>query len=298
MTFASVTSRQFAKFPTSTKPERCLQALKTLIFILSFLIWISSYGQLNKFKGIWITPAQELIQITDTGDLKNDNYLSNSKLSDENFELYIYGDILSFQKKYYSSGTNYERLYVDRYDLKIIKSNDTSLIVRPVSSFSKKFFQDKPQLKFIRQAFNIDNTIKFEKIIFHTKECYGTCPVYNFQVDKKKQVKLNAQVIYNDTSSYQTDTASQGYFTGQLSDRTFEKLIKAIKTCNLRTLKMKNNLCCDAPIKTIIIYFNGQRKYFKTMFPPIIAHELIATLYDIYIEGNLKKTSEKFKIEE
>lgn len=276
----------------------CLQALKTLLFISSFLIWTSSYGQLAKFKGIWITPAQELMQIEDTGDLKNDNYLSNSKLSDENFELYIYGDTLSFQKRYYSSATNYEKLYVDRYDLKVIKSNDTSFVVRPVSAFSKKFFQDKPKLTFTKQAFAVDTSINFDKIIFHTTECFGTCPVYHLQVDKSKQVKLNAQVVYKPRSGFRSDTASQGYFIGQLSDTTFEKLVKAIQTCNLRTLKMNNALCCDGSVNTIIVYFNGQRKYFKTMFPPTIANELIRTLYDICDEGGLTKTVDKFKIEE
>lgn len=219
--------------------------MKTLLIISTFLIWTSSYGQLDRIKGIWITPSQELIQIADTGDLKNDNYLSNSILNDENFELFIYGDTLSFQKRYYSSATDYKKLYVDRYDLKVIKSSDTSFVVRPVSSFSKKFFQGKPNLAFTKQKFAVDTTIRFEKIIFHTTECFGTCPVYHLQVDKSKQVKLNAQVVYKPRNGFQTDTASQGYFIGQLSDTTFEKLITAIQTCNLRTLKMNNALCCD-----------------------------------------------------
>jgi len=272
--------------------------LKTLLIISTFLICTRSYSQLDRLKGIWITPAQELIQIADTGDLKNANYLSNSKLSDENFELYIYGDTFSFQKRYYSSATNYEKLYVDRYDLKVIKSSDTSFVARPVSSFSKKFFQDKPELTFTKQEFAIDTAIKFDKIIFHTTECFGTCPVYHLQVDKSKKVKLYTEVVYKPRNGFQTDTASQGYFIGQLSDTTFEKLIKAIQTCNLRTLKMNNALCCDGSISTIIVYFNGQRKYFKTMFPPTIANELIKTLYDICEEGGLTKTFDKFKIEE
>jgi hypothetical protein len=239
------------------------------------------------------------MQIEDTGDLKNDNYLSNSKLRDENFfELYIYGDTLSFQKRYYSSATNYEKLYVDRYDLKIIKSNDTSLVVIPVSLFSKTFFQDRTILKFTKQAFAIDTSIRFDKIIFHTTECFGKCPVYHLQIENSKQLKLNAQVVYKPGSGFQRDKDLQGYFIGQLSDTTFEKLVKAIQTCNLRTLKMNSALCCDGSVNTIIVYFNGQRKYFKTMFPPTIANELIRTLYDICEEGGLTKTFDKFKIEE
>ena len=237
------------------------------------------------------------MQIEDTGDLKNGNYLSNSKLSDDNFELYIFKDTLSFQKQYYSSATNYKKLYVDRYDLKIIKLTDTTIELKPVSKFSKTFFQDKPKLVFTRQQFAVDTSIKFEKIIFHTTECFGSCPVYHLQIEKSKAIVLNASTVYRDRS-YQTDSASEGYFKGQLSDTSFNKLIKAIQTCNLRTLKMNSALCCDGSVNTIIVYFNGQRKYYKTMFPPTIANELIKTLYDICAEGGLTRVYEKFKLEE
>lgn len=182
--------------------------------------------------------------------------------------------------------------------MKVIKSNDTVIIVKPVSKLSKQFLQNRTSIAFKRQSSAIDTSIKFEKIIFHTTECFGTCPVYHLQVDNSKQIKLNAQVVYKPRSGYQTDTASQGYFKGQLSDTTFGKLIKAIQSCNLRTLKMSNALCCDGSVSTIIIYFNGQRKYFKTMFPPTIANELIKTLYGICEEGGLVKSFGKFKIEE
>lgn len=175
---------------------------------------------------------------------------------DEGMALFIYGDTLSFQKGYYSSSTNYEKLYADRYDLKIVKSSDTIITVKPVSKLSKQFLQNRSAITFKRQSFAIDTSVKFEKIIFHTTECFGTCPVYHLQVDNSRQVKLNAQVVYKPRSGYQTDTASQGYFTGQLSDTTFEKLIRAIQTCNLRTLKMNNALCCDGSVSTIIVYFN------------------------------------------
>lgn len=275
-----------------------MQALKTLLLISSFLIWTSSYGQLDKFKGIWITPAQELMQIEDTGDLQNNNYLSNSILRNENFELYIYGDTLSFQKRYYSSATNYEKLYTDRFDLKIISLSDTSFVVSPVTSFSKKFFQNKAKLTFIKQSSAVDPTIKIEKVIFHTTECFGRCNVYHLQVDSSRFIKLHRQLVYSEIIGAPMDTTIEGYFTGQLNDTSFQKLIKAIQTCNIRTLKMNNTLCCDGSVSTIIVYFNGQRKYYKTMFPPTIANELIGTLYKICEIDGLTRISDKFKIEE
>ena len=43
---------------------------------------------------------------------------------------------------------------------------------------------------------------------------------------------------------------------------------------------------------------NGQRKYFKTMFPPTIANNLIATLYRICENNNVTRSNERFKLEE
>lgn len=271
--------------------------MKTILLISSLFIWTASFGQFDKYAGTWISEQQDCMLIQDTTNQYDNSNMLCTVVRDEGMALFIYRDTLSFQKRYYSSATNYEKLYVDRYDLKVIKSNDTVLIVKPVSKLSKQFLQNRTSITFKRQSFAVDTSIKFEKIIFHTTECFGTCPVYHLQVDNSKQIKLNAQVVYKPRSGYQTDTASQGYFTGQLSDTTFEKLVKAIQTCNLRTLKMNNALCCDGSVSTIIVYFNGQRKYFKTMFPPTIANELIRTLYDICEEGSLTKTSDKFNIE-
>jgi hypothetical protein len=275
----------------------CLQTLRALLFIPLLFIWTTSFAQLDKYIGTWISDQQDCLLIQDTiNKYDNSNMLCNVT-RDEGMALFIYGDTLSFQNQYYSSATNYQTLYIDRYDLKIIKSTDSLLLVKPVSRLSKQFFLNRTTITFKRQSLAIDTAINFEKIIFHTTECFGRCPVYDLQVDKLKRVKLHAQVVYEPWDGYEIDSL-QGYFTGQLSDQTFGKLIKTIQTCNLRTLKMNDALCCDGSVKTIIVYFNGRKKYFKTMFPPVIANELISTLYSICQEDGLVKTSEEFKIEE
>ena len=235
--------------------------------------------------------------IDDTTNLNNGNYLSNSQLRDDNFELFIFGDTLSFQNRYYSSRTDYKKLYVDRYDLKILKLTKKTIIVKPITKFSKDFFKGKDQLTFKRQEFAIDSNLKLEKVVFHTTECFGTCSVYHLQVDGSKSFRLHAPIVYSN-KGFQSDTVLQGYFIGQLSDTLYKKLIKALQTSNLRTLQMRSASCCDGSITTVIVYFNGQRKYFKTMFPPMIANNLIATLYEICENSNGTKTDEKFKLED
>ncbi|HMI06068.1 MAG TPA: hypothetical protein VK528_00875, partial [Flavobacterium sp.] len=55
--------------------------------------------------------------------------------------------------------------------------------------------------------------------------------------------------------------------------------------------------CCDGPVKTIIIYYNGKRKYLHAMFPPDHALPLIATLNGIYSTSKFVKSAQPFEIE-
>lgn len=270
--------------------------MRIFLFISIFISWTSSYGQLDKLKGTWVSPAQELIIVCDTVKNSNKNYLSNALLKDDNFELLIYGDTLSFQNRYTSSNDNYKKIYVDRYDLKIIRLTNKIIELKPVSEFSKKFFQNKDELIFTKQQYATDTSINFEKIIFHTTSCYGNCPIYHLQIDRSQSVLLHAAVDY--TSIFRRDSTAEGYFKGKLSNLSFDKLLSALATCNLQTLKMNEVLCCDGVVYTIIVYYNGQRKYYKTMTPPQIVNELIKTLNAICREKNLLRINDKFKLED
>lgn len=143
-----------------------------------------------------------------------------------------------------------------------------------------------------------DNTFKLEKIIFHTSVCFGACPVYHLQVDKDKNIKLYAEKNFQKDTFNVIDTARTGYFTGTVSDTSFNKLITQLQTIGLDTLEFDGATCCDGSLKTIIIYYDGKRKYLKSMFPPEKAKPLIATLYEICQTPNLRKTEEKFDIEQ
>jgi Domain of unknown function (DUF6438) len=271
--------------------------LKIFTFILTFFICTSSFGQFDKLKGIWVTPSQDLLIIDDTAYLNIRNYLSNTVLEENNFLLFLYGDTLSFQSHYTSSKTDFKVEYIDRYDFKTLKVTDSILMVKPTSKLAKDFYQNREEIIFTRQKYAIDSSIIFQKVAFHTTLCYGECPVYNLEIDSSGLAKLNAIVVYK-TKSYQHDTSAQGNFTGQLSAPVFKNLIDVIKTSNLKTLRMNESLCCDGVIYTIVIYFNGQKKYFKTMTPPMIANNLIITLLDICKNNGLQRTQENLHLKD
>jgi hypothetical protein len=169
--------------------------------------------------------------------------------------------------------------------------------VEPVSSFSKDFFKGKDKLTFKRQEFTIDTSLHIEKIVFHTTRCFGTCGTYHLEIDNNASFKLHAEFIHSDYN-WQGDTLRHGYYKGKVPYTTYNAIIKALQTCNLPTLRMTNQECCDASLLTIIVYFNGgQRRYFKTMFYPVIAREMVRLLREFSREAIYYGTKTKEKID-
>lgn len=266
--------------------------MKTTITILIILIWTTSYGQFNKFKGIWISSDQDVMVINDTLNKYDHSNMLCTTDRDEGMAIYLIGDTISFQKQYYSSATNFEKLYVDRYDLVVTKRTDTSLTVRPTSTLSKKFFNKRANITFIKQEFNKDKSINFEKIIYHTTSCFGSCPTIDLEIRKDKSVYLRGQ-FYKDNSMFEIDSIKSGMYAGKLNDTLYDELIDILQTCNLKTLSFPERHGADAPVTTLIIYYNGQRKYLKSMFPPTIVDKLIEFLYLVNTKANLTRTEEK-----
>jgi hypothetical protein len=265
--------------------------MRPTIFILAILIWTTSYGQLDKLKGTWVSSSNDVMVINDTiNKYSNSNMLCTSD-RDEGMAFYLFGDTLSFQTRYYSSKTSYKKLYIDRYDLLIVGKTDSSLTVSPSSNLSMKFFNNRTNLKFIKQEYNRDKTIILEKIIYQTTSCFGSCPTIDLEIDNDKSIYVSGK-FHKGFSEYEIDSLKSGQFKGKLTDSLYNELIAILETTNLRTLEFPEKIGEDAPVTTLIIYFNGQRKYLKSMFPPTIADRLIKFLYEVNQKTKLTRTNE------
>ncbi len=140
------------------------------------------------------------------------------------------------------------------------------------------------------------DTYKFEKIIFHSSRCFGSCPVINLQVKNDKSILLSRtknsamSKLMDDTNKEETES-----FKGTLNDELYQQLITEL--AKTQDLNFDGPNCCDAPLKTLIVYQNGKRKEIETMFPPKEAQKLIGILYEISKLENLTKVTEKIDIE-
>lgn len=146
--------------------------------------------------------------------------------------------------------------------------------------------------------YKTEPTSAFEKIIFHTSECFGTCPTYHLEIDSDKRVKLYAEKVYKDKigRSYEIDSTKVGYFTGFAKDSIFLALNKETKSIGLENIEFDGVSCCDGSLKTIIVYYDGKKKILQSMFPPEEANNLIKILYEICDKSELERTT-KFTIE-
>jgi len=144
--------------------------------------------------------------------------------------------------------------------------------------------------------------IKLEKIIFHTTRCFGRCPAYHAQIDSTGTLRVYSEYVTNtpdiNTNLNNPDTTKMGYFTGRISDRQFKELISELENIGLDNLKFDGRNCCDGSTKTIIIYYNGKRKFLKSMFPPREADKLISLLRYIIETNMTQRTNQKFDIED
>lgn len=242
----------------------------------------------------WVGDSLEAIRIGDVADTSAQHQLSNARGMTLSVSLRIDNNTLHFRspvsvlKKYDQAGS------LKQYTLKISQQTNSSLTLIPVSDEACAFFGNKGRLVFRKQAFSIDRNISFEKIVFHTTDCFGTCPVFHLEIDSAGRFRQHTEILYRQASR---DSTQEGYFIGKMRDSTYQNLIAAIRTSHLRQLTSDEMLCCDAPIVTIILYANGQHTSFRAMFPPIVAQDLVNVLYQIAREQTGTRTSIPFVLE-
>lgn len=151
----------------------------------------------------------------------------------------------------------------------------------------------------LRDCSPSDRKIKPEKIIFHTSPCFGACPTYHLEVQSDKGLRLHVERVYQKDKGFsmEPDSTKTGYFTGIVSDTTFQKLLTELETVGLDTLELNGPDCCDGSLKTIIVYYNGKRKFLRSMFPPDNIKGLIAVLYEIAEKSQVRRTDKPFGLE-
>lgn len=143
------------------------------------------------------------------------------------------------------------------------------------------------------------NSSNFEKLVYNSSRCFGDCPIIHFQVTSDKTLLLSKMKISRMSAQaagdYSIKKEEFKYYKGKVSDDLYNQMLAELVTTDSVNLEGPN--CCDASMKTMIAYYNGKRKYVKTMFPSAEGKNLFSILQKISESENLTETSEKFEFE-
>ncbi|WP_207512917.1 DUF6438 domain-containing protein [Longitalea luteola] len=141
---------------------------------------------------------------------------------------------------------------------------------------------------------NPADDLTFSKLIYHLSKCNGTCPSMDLQIDNNKNVYVNRE-FYRTKSTI--DSVNSGRFKGTLSQGQYNKLIEVLKKSKLDSLEFTPVGITDVSETTLIVYYNGKRKYLHSARPAPAAEELINFIKSVGNDRSLERTTEVKELE-
>lgn len=142
---------------------------------------------------------------------------------------------------------------------------------------------------------------RFEKMIFHTSECFGTCPEYHLELNHNKEIKLHVEKAYQ---KRKIDTTRVGFYRGKLDKKTYKEFISLIEKIDLEKsgieappVEPNTIILREGSLLTLILYIDNKRKPIRYIYPAGHWQNLMAYLYKISKDESLIKVSEKLEIE-
>lgn len=136
------------------------------------------------------------------------------------------------------------------------------------------------------------NNVDFEKLTYHSSPCFGMCPEIAMNIYENRTVELS---ITKFKSKGARDSVL--HYKGTITKNEHDTLITYLKEIDWKTIEFPKEMCCDAPIKSLILNYNGETKKFRAMFPPESTNKLFQYLYDLAVNNKLPETTEKLEFE-
>ncbi|CAM4426528.1 DUF6438 domain-containing protein [Flavobacterium terrigena] len=145
------------------------------------------------------------------------------------------------------------------------------------------------------------NEDRFEKIIFHTTKCFGTCPEYHLELNKNQEIKLYIEKAYQKRI---LDTSRIGYYKGKLDNKTYAEFLELLgkmdldKSGIIEPEREPNTVVLRETSQLYLILYNDKlRKPIIYIYPAGHWQKIMAFLYKIAEDKSLTKTNEELDIE-
>lgn len=143
-----------------------------------------------------------------------------------------------------------------------------------------------------QQASNASDNFDLQKLTFHSSPCFGFCPDISMNVYDNRTVELSI-------TKYKGKGApgEKGTFKGKMSKKEYNTLLTYLQEINWKTIEFSKEMCCDAPIRSLILNYNGETRKFRAMFPPESTQKLFDFLRNYAENNKLPASNEPLEFE-
>lgn len=253
-------------------------------FLLIFCFFISSdiFCQKPTLNKLWIGDANNYLRV-DTDAIRVEcfyTFQSKSQIYRQAYRYSLIADTLRVTAPNFSS-SKYDDFIIKNLStdqLKLISLNPNSLILAFTETPKKTLnFRDRKQVQ--------TDTIAFEKLLFNSTNCFGTCTAMSLQIDKDKQLKFVG-------GKY---AVKDGLYTSTLSNALYNKLLYILSISELDKIETNGDENIDLPTYTLEVHYNNKIKFLKSCILPFATNELLD--YLLKIPNQVKfKPAEKIEI--
>jgi len=190
------------------------------------------------------------------------------------YNYFLIGDTLRIVEPEVHGSTNHD------FIIKLLTKDELKLIsLTPNSRILAFTGIPRKELTFQSQQEIYTDTINFQKILFSSTTCYGTCPAMSFQIDNKKLMKFSGDKY----------AVKQGSYAAILPDQLYGELLKIIAISDLDKLEDLGNFNVDAATYKLEVHYNNKVKFIKTAFVPYVTNKLLNFLLEVPQKVELKE---------
>lgn len=265
------------------------------------VLLFSVFGSLNaqtieNLNKIWISPYLEYLDLRqsdtayfDYGSSRLEKFVLEKE--DSLFRLIQYQKIYGVKKP-----------RKEEISYKIIKLTNDTLILHPLTKYSKVFLENtdksyatkfhvNPDYVKVNKSDNYifldkstfyDKHLKFNKLYFSSTSCLGKCPSMEFEIDSLGNFQFNGRMYTGDYI---------GNYSGKLTERQLDSFREILKFSALDKIPKTLGVGIDAPNYKLIISFNKQTKEIVGGFLyPYFNRPLFTYLLTVFKEVEMTKT--------
>jgi hypothetical protein len=187
--------------------------LMTIIFIVAFSCEKSIINK-EDLQGSW------KLEILEEAKSENENFVDIDDFFSYRMGMAFSGDSLDFFNGFYELDSNKKLKYVGNFTNYKIKKNklyidkaffkNEKMVWNITKATTDTIFFESEDGKFYLKKLHLDSEKKdeFDKIIYSSTGCYGTCPIFNISIDNQGNVTFYGEGYTNPIGIYQSKAGS------------------------------------------------------------------------------------------